>query len=82
MSALTAILAGWNGKLSARERSNRAEKPAFITENAQSAFDFVNSIGVNTHLNYFDTVYGNFPFVERELKSIGILHVRDGVLPP
>ena len=45
----------------------------------QSAFDFVNSIGVNTHLNYFDRIYGNFPLVERELKSIGILHLRDGV---
>ena len=49
------------------------------SETAQSAFDFVNSIGVNTHLNYFDRTYGNFQLVERELKSIGIRHVRDGV---
>ena len=49
------------------------------SETAQSAFDFVNSIGVNTHLNYFDRTYGNFQIVERELKSIGIRHVRDGV---
>jgi hypothetical protein len=46
---------------------------------AQSATDFVNSIGLNTHLNYFDRIYGNFPLVERELKSVGILHLRDGV---
>ncbi len=44
-----------------------------------SAVDFVNSIGVNTHLNYFDTIYGNFPLVERELKSVGIRHIRDGI---
>ncbi|MFZ0746706.1 MAG: hypothetical protein WAM85_20030 [Terracidiphilus sp.] len=45
----------------------------------RSAFDFVNSIGVNTHLNYFDRLYGDFPLVERELKSIGVLHLRDGI---
>jgi hypothetical protein len=51
----------------------------FSSETAQSAYDFVNSIGVNTHLNYFDRAYGNFQFVERELQSIGIRHLRDGV---
>jgi hypothetical protein len=79
MSAVAVMFEGWNEQLSARERPNGAMKSAFINESAQSAFDFVNSIGVNTHLNYFDTGYGNFPFVERELKSIGILHLRDGV---
>jgi hypothetical protein len=48
-------------------------------ETAHSAYDFVNSIGVNTHLNYFDRLYGNFPLVERELRSIGIHHLRDGI---
>lgn len=48
-------------------------------EPTQSAFDFVNSIGVNTHLNYFDTPYGNFPLIARELNRIGIRHLRDGV---
>src|SRR5580658_7216775 len=48
-------------------------------ENAYSANAFINSIGVNTHLNYFDRTYGNFAVVERELSSIGIRHVRDGI---
>jgi hypothetical protein len=48
-------------------------------EQAQSAFDFVNSIGTNTHLNYFDRTYGDFPLVEKELRSIGIRHLRDGI---
>lgn len=48
-------------------------------ETARSAYDFINSIGLNTHLNYFDRIYGNFPLVQRELKSIGVRHVRDGV---
>jgi hypothetical protein len=51
----------------------------FSSETAQSACDFVNSIGVNTHINYFDRTYGNFQLFEGELKSIGIRHVRDGV---
>lgn len=55
------------------------ESPAPNGETARSAYDFVNSIGVNTHLNYFDRTYGNFALVERELTSVGILHVRDGV---
>jgi hypothetical protein len=49
-----------------------------VAEKAQSAFAFINSIGVNTHLNYFDRTYGNFPLVEKELRSIGIRHLRDG----
>jgi hypothetical protein len=52
---------------------------AISSERARSAYDFVNSIGVNTHLNYYDRDYGNFPFVERELESVGIRHVRDGI---
>jgi hypothetical protein len=48
-------------------------------EAARRAYDFINSIGVNTHLNYFDRIYGNFPLVEQELRSIGILHLRDGI---
>ena len=55
------------------------QSQATLPGNPETSFDFVNSIGVNTHLNYFDRIYGNFPLVEQELKSIGILHLRDGV---
>jgi hypothetical protein len=53
--------------------------PACSAETAHSAYDFINSIGINVHLNYFDTAYGDFPLVQRELKSLGIRHLRDGV---
>jgi hypothetical protein len=53
--------------------------PVLTEETPLNAYDFVNSIGLNTHLNYFDRIYGNFPLVERELKSVGVLHLRDGV---
>jgi hypothetical protein len=56
-----------------------AVSPIQEAEQAGSAFDFVNSVGVNTHLNYFDRTYGNFGLVERELQSAGIRHLRDGV---
>jgi hypothetical protein len=63
-----------------REAFSPAGHAAILpVEAARSAYDFVNSIGVNTHLNYFDRVYGNFQLVERELQSIGIHHLRDGV---
>lgn len=60
-------------------RKNLSTTAASTSEKAQSAYDFVNSIGVNTHLNYFDRTYGDFPLVQRELSAIGIRHVRDGV---
>ena len=50
-----------------------------VPEKAESAAAFVDSIGVNTHLNYFDRTYGNFALVERDLQTIGIRHIRDGV---
>lgn len=54
--------------------------PAALTsETPHSASSFVNSIGVNAHINYFDLLYGNFRLVEHELRSLGVLHVRDGI---
>ena len=57
----------------------KASTSSLSSEKSQSAYDFVNSIGVNTHLNYLDRTYGNFQLVQRELASIGIRHLRDGV---
>jgi hypothetical protein len=63
----------------ASTESDAAAHRAPQIETARSAHDFVNSIGVNVHLNYFDTGYGNFALVQRELESIGIRHMRDGI---
>ncbi len=63
-----------------RHSASPAESPThFTTETARSAYGFVNSIGVNTHLNYFDRLYGHFDLVKRELSSLGIRHLRDGM---
>lgn len=47
---------------------------------ARSAYDFVNSIGVNTHFGFYETNYWDkwdeitFP----RLKELGVKHIRDG----
>ncbi|MGB7310731.1 MAG: hypothetical protein WBC67_16860 [Candidatus Acidiferrales bacterium] len=54
--------------------------PANQAEMAQSADAFVGSVGVNVHLHYTNTPYGDFPSVERALKDLGARHIRDALL--
>ena len=42
---------------------------------------FVDTIGVNTHLFYVDTSYGNYAMVRRRLRELGVRHIRDGFDP-
>jgi len=47
---------------------------------ARSANDFVESIGVNTHLGYSDTAYGNYRgLLKPSLLYLGVRHIRDGI---
>jgi hypothetical protein len=55
-----------------------ATAPA-ATVPARSAADFRDSIGVQTHLSYYDTAYGDAPRVVRKLDELGVDHVRDGM---
>ncbi len=57
-------------------------KRTSATETAKPAAAFIDSIGVNTHLHYYDTAYGNFSMVEQRLKEAGIRHIRDGGSDP
>jgi hypothetical protein len=51
-------------------------------EAARVADAFVDSVGVNVHLSYYGTLYGdNFSAVESLLTGLGIRHVRDGISP-
>jgi len=46
----------------------------------RTADAFVNSIGVNTHLGYSDTIYGRYDDVIRpRLAELGVRHIRDGL---
>lgn len=44
---------------------------------AKRAFDFLDSVGVNTHLNYTDKVYGKWLMVKEKILELGAKHVRD-----
>jgi hypothetical protein len=48
-------------------------------EPARSADSFVESVGVNVHLGYTDTVWGQFSQVRQKLSELGVRYVRDGI---
>jgi hypothetical protein len=52
------------------------------SETASGADSFVDSVGVNVHLGYYGTLYGNnFSIIENLLVGLGVRHVRDGLYP-
>jgi len=52
------------------------------TETARSADAFVDSVGVATHLSYYDTPYGDYDgIVKPSLEASGIRHIRDELCP-
>lgn len=60
----------------------RADADApLIAERAHAAAEFVDSVGINVHLAYNDTGYGNVPRVTALLRDLGVRHLRDGVMP-
>jgi hypothetical protein len=47
-----------------------------------AADTLVDSVGVNVHLSYYSTLYGeNFAAVQGLLSGLGVRHVRDGAVP-
>jgi hypothetical protein len=55
---------------------------AASAEPARPADAFVDSVGVNVHLTYDDTAYGDFATVRSRLDELGVRHVRDGLCGP
>lgn len=51
-----------------------------VCETPVLADSVADSIGVNIHLHFQNTVYGNFPLVEGLLKNLGVRHTRDGLI--
>ncbi|MGC4083756.1 MAG: hypothetical protein QM736_17005 [Vicinamibacterales bacterium] len=50
-------------------------------QTTDTADQFVDSIGINVHLHYDDTVYRqNFALVRTRLVELGVRHVRDGMV--
>jgi hypothetical protein len=55
---------------------------AAAVEAAKPADSFVDSIGVNTHTSYDDTVYhSRFDAVRQRLAELGVRHIREGLKP-
>jgi hypothetical protein len=49
-------------------------------EQAHTAFQFTDSVGVNVHLAYDDTVYATqFPRIMQSMINLGVKHYRDGL---
>lgn len=46
---------------------------------AKPADSFVETVGVNTHLGYDNTVYDDFAMVRQRLGELGIRYIREGV---
>ena len=45
----------------------------------RSAAAFRDSVGVVTHIVYYDTAYGDWPRIVAKLEELGVRHLRDGV---
>lgn len=56
-----------------------AAPAAAETVSVASAGAFRDSVGVDTHIVYFDTTYGQWSRVLSALTALGVRHVRDGV---
>ena len=57
----------------ASTKADRVEVPV-------AASEFVNSVGMNIHLHYDNTLYNNFALVQTALQDLHIHHVRDGLI--
>ena len=53
-----------------------------MTTQASRAEDFINSIGINTHLDFAVTAYNNVTVVESALNYLGVRQVRDAMQFP
>lgn len=45
---------------------------------SRAAYEFVDSVGVNTHIGYTDRTYWDFPMLAATIADLGIRHLRDG----
>jgi hypothetical protein len=53
--------------------------PEQQSERARPAAAFTDSVGINVHLSYRDTSYGDTRRVETLLEQLGVRHLRDGM---
>jgi hypothetical protein len=62
---------------------NAFSQAAMQSHQASPADSFVDSIGINTHLMYQNTLYYSaWPEVYEDLQQLGVRHIRDGYFDP
>src|SRR5215469_10099574 len=49
---------------------------------AHAADRFINSMGVNVHMEYTNTPYGNYALINERLRELGMRHIRDEINNP
>jgi hypothetical protein len=73
------VLAGCGSDEPSGERAASGEMTG---KTAEPAAAFVDSVGVNTHTYYSDTVYySRFATIEQRLRELGVHHVRENLVP-
>lgn len=70
------LLAG----VAAAAQEGEGARPPGAPVPVRQADEFVDSVGVNTHAGYGDTVYGDFALLKEKIGDLGVEHVRDAAL--
>jgi hypothetical protein len=66
--------------LAACQQTRAENYDSSAVHKATSANSFVESIGINTHINYDNTAYGNYAdLVKPSLQYLGVRHIRDNL---
>jgi hypothetical protein len=66
---------GLAGFMAAMSNASQAQ----ITVQAREADKFVDSMGVNVHMEYLSTPYGDYKKINKKLIALGMHHVRDEI---
>jgi hypothetical protein len=61
--------------------ASAAAQTTSSSEAARRAAGFVDFVGVNVHLGYYWTLYGDNTAVQNLLTGLGVRHIRDGMSP-
>ena len=62
--------------------ASAASLSAQVKTQARATERFIESMGVNVHMEYTNTPYGNYPLINERLRELGMRHIRDEINNP